>query len=444
MNNSIKPGRDGDRFSAGSSPIQGYRLFRILGFDIKLNITWLLLALLITWTLAEGFFPTDYPGLAVSLYWWMGVAGAVGILFSIVLHELSHSLVARSLGLPIRGITLFIFGGIAEMEEEPVNPKVEFLMAVAGPLMSLLLAFVMFLLEKLAIRLDLPLAIIGVSHYLATVNLIFAVFNMVPAFPLDGGRIMRAALWHWLDDLRRATWIASRFGTGFGLVLMIFGGLAFIQGNFIGGMWYVLIGAFLRGAASAAFQQVLVREFLGDRPVRDFMQTDPITVPPDMLIHDWVENYLYLYHFRMFPVVENSRLLGCITTRDLKAVPREQWRVMRVRDLTSPCSAANTVSSDTSVARLASDAVRPDNNSRFMVVENDRLVGVISLRDLREYIALKMEISAPPCRCRDREPAMMAAWLLPAVATGQSLEWVPPTWDFSYACWQRRQRLAVG
>ena len=228
------------------SGLKGYRLFRIFGFDIKLNLTWLMLALLITWTLGAGLFPADYPGLSPRTYWWMGVAGAIGILFSIVFHELSHSLVARRFGLRIRGITLFIFGGVAEMEEEPASPKVEFLMAVAGPLASLLLAFIFYQFEQLAIALDWHTAVLGVTHYLVMLNIIVAIFNLVPAFPLDGGRMLRAALWQWKKDLLRATYIASQFGLGFGLVLIIMGGLSFIQGNFIGGMWWILIGAFVR------------------------------------------------------------------------------------------------------------------------------------------------------------------------------------------------------
>jgi len=379
----------------GISGLKGYRLFRIFGFDVKLNLTWLLLALLITWTLAAGLFPSDYPGLPQAVYWWMGVAGALGILFSIILHELSHSLVARGLGLSIRGITLFIFGGIAEMEEEPVSPKVEFLIAIAGPLMSVSLALLLFQLERLATNQDWPTAVIGVSHYLAMVNILVAVFNLVPAFPLDGGRMLRAALWQWMQNLRRATRIASQIGVGFGLVLMIFGGLAFIQGNFIGGMWYVLIGAFLRGAAKASYQQLLIHEMLGERAVREFMQDNPVTVSPDVPIAEWVEDYVYRHHFRMFPVVEDSRLLGCITTSDLKNLPREQWDEKMVRDLAIPCSPDNTVSPHCGATELLSKMTRPDANSRFMVVENERLLGVVSLRDLREYISLKLEIGVP-------------------------------------------------
>ncbi|MCO6411414.1 MAG: site-2 protease family protein [Thiogranum sp.] len=381
-----------DRDPAPASRLKGYRLFRIFGFDVKLNLTWLLLALLITWTLAAGLFPADYPGLSQQTYWWMGVAGAIGILFSIVFHELSHSLVARRFGLPIGGITLFIFGGVAEMEEEPVNPRVEFLMAVAGPVASVVLAVLFYQFHQLAVASDWYTPVIGVSHYLALVNLVLAIFNLVPAFPLDGGRMLRAALWHWTGDLRRATDIASQIGSGFGLALMIVGGLAFIQGQFIGGMWWLLIGAFLRAAARSSYQQLLIREILSDQPVRRFMNREPVTVPPDITLEQLLENYIYRHHYKMFPVVRDRELLGCVTINDLKKLPREQWASTRVEEATTPCSAANTVSPDTDTVKLIAAMSSPQAGSRYMVVENGRLVGMVSLKDLREFIALKLEL----------------------------------------------------
>lgn len=374
--------------------MKGYRLFRLFGFDVKLNLTWLLLALLITWTLAAGLFPASYPELTQDVYWWMGLAGAVGILFSIVFHELSHSLVARYYGLQIKGITLFIFGGVAEMQEEPVSPRVEFLMAVAGPVASVLLALVFFLFERMVTAMDWSTAVTGVSHYLAMVNMIVAIFNLVPAFPLDGGRMLRAVLWHWNRSLQRATYIASQFGSGFGLALMILGGIAFIQGNFIAGMWWVLIGAFLRMAANASYQQLLVSEMLSDKPVRRFMNDNPITVPTGITIEQWLNDYVYHYHLKMFPVIDGANLLGCVTTDSAKKIPREQWPEKTIDDLITPCSPDNTVSPDTDAAKVLADMVQTDANSRYMVVENDRLVGMISLKDLRSYIAMKLELES--------------------------------------------------
>lgn len=372
-----------------------YPLFRLFGFQVKLDLSWLLIALLITWTLAAGLFPESYPGLSREMYWWMGIAGAAGIFFSIVFHEFSHSLVARHYGLNIRGITLFIFGGIAEMEKEPSTPKSEFMMAIAGPLASFLLAFIFQQLHLLATANEWSVFIIGVTYYLAYLNTILAIFNLVPAFPLDGGRMLRAALWAWKKDLRSATRIASQIGSGFGLVMMALGILWVLQGVFIAGMWWFLIGVFLRVTAAASFKQVILQEVLQDQPIRRFMSAEPLTVVPSISIEQLVQDYIYRHHFKMFPVVENSHLLGCITTREVKQVPQEQWSNRTVGELTIPCSTDNTVSPDTDAMAVLSLMTQPNASSRFMVVEDQRLIGIISLTDLKEFLSLKLDLESP-------------------------------------------------
>jgi Zn-dependent protease/CBS domain-containing protein len=381
----------GSERDPGISGMKGYRLFRIFGFEVKLNLTWLLLALLITWTLAAGFFPNDYPGLSPQTYWWMGVAGALAILFSIVFHELSHSLVARRFDLPIRGITLFIFGGVAEMQKEPPSPKAEFLMAVVGPLASVLLSVLSFQLERMAIALGWQTAVVGVIHYLAVINIVLAVFNLLPAFPLDGGRMLRAALWQWDKDLHRATFIASRIGSGFGLGMMILGGLIFIQGAFISGMWWFLIGTFLRTAASNSYQQLRVREMLSNKPVSRFMNDEPVTVAPDLSVEAMLGNVVRQHRFRLYPVVDGGKLVGCVTASEIEAVPETERAHKTVAEVLSSCSAANTVSPDTDAVKLITEMGRPDADTLYMVVEKEHLVGVISLKDLRAIIAMKLE-----------------------------------------------------
>jgi Zn-dependent protease len=372
-----------------------YRLFSLFGFQVKVDLSWLLLALLISWSLAAGLFPTEYPGLSRRAYAWMGIACAVGVFFSIVFHEFSHSLIARRFGIPIKGITLFIFGGVAEMEKEPPSPHSEFLMAIAGPLASFLLAFIFSRLDALAVASAWPTPVIGVFDTLAYINMIVAVFNLVPAFPLDGGRMLRAALWHWKKDLLAATRISSQLGGAFGLVLMFLGVLAFIQGNFIGGMWWFLIGIFLRGAALASYQQQVMHEVLHDQPVERFMQRDPVTVSPSITIKEWIEDYVYRHHFKMFPVVEHSKLLGCIRIERIKQIPTNEWQNRKVREFMEPCSKTNTISADTETSKLLSAMVGPGKISRYMVVDDGQLVGMISLKDLLELIALKLEIESP-------------------------------------------------
>jgi len=372
-----------------------YRLFRIFGFEVRLNLTWLLLAFLITWTLGAGLFPAEYPGLPAAAYWWMGLAGAAGILFSIVAHELTHALVARHFGLHIRGITLFIFGGVAEMEQEPPRPRVEFLMAVAGPIASLVLAWAFRRFEGLVSAWDGPVPVVAVLHYLGLINVVLALFNLVPAFPLDGGRMLRAALWQRTGDLHRATLIASRIGAGFGIGLMVLGGLSFIQGSFVTGMWWLLIGAFLRAAAAGSYRQLLIRDLLGNKPVSELMSPDPVTVTPDTTLERLLEDFVYRHHYKLLPVTEDGRLTGCVTLQDIKKVPPENRGTATVAEVASPCSPQNTVAPETSAGTLAAEMGRPGASTRRMVVRDGRLVGVISLRDLSEYVALKLDLESP-------------------------------------------------
>ena len=372
-----------------------FRLFSLSGFEVKLDLSWLLLALLITWSLGAGVFPEEYPDLPRRVYAWMGIACAIGVFFSIVFHEFSHSIVARQFGLRIKGITLFIFGGVAEMEEEPPSPSSEFLMAAAGPLASFLLAFLFSEIEALAVAREWPVSFVGVFDKLAYINLVVAIFNLVPAFPLDGGRMLRAALWKWKEDMRAATRISSQIGSGFGLALMLLGGFSLIQGEFIGGMWWFLIGLFLRGAASASYQQLLLQKVLKDKPVSDFMRKNPVTVPPSITAQEWIEDYVYQHHFKMFPVVEDSKLLGCISIDRIKQIPKADWQRKTVSELMEPVSDANAIPADAETMKLLSTMVRPDTRSRFMVVERGQLVGMISLKDLQELIALKLELESP-------------------------------------------------
>ncbi len=376
-------------------PLRGFHLFTLYGFEVKLDLSWLLLALLISWSLGAGWFPARYPELSVHAYAWMGISVAVGVFFSIVFHEFSHSMVARHYGLPIRGITLFIFGGVAEMESEPPDPKTEFLMAIAGPISSFLLAALLWLGASFAQGIALPDAVVGVLSTLAIVNFTVAVFNLAPAFPLDGGRVLRAALWHWRRDLREATFVASRIGRGFGLALMILGVIAFVGGNLIGGMWWFLIGIFVRGAAGSSYQQLVLKDTVEGQPVRRFMRSDPVTAAPSLSIADWVADYVYRHHYKMYPVLDGSRLLGCITIEALQGIARDAWTSTTVADVMEQRSASNTVDAGMDTMALLTRMLQPGGRARYMVVENERLVGIIALKDLTELLSLKLQIEAP-------------------------------------------------
>jgi Zn-dependent protease/CBS domain-containing protein len=366
-------------------------LFEIFGFKININLSWAFIAVLIAWSLALGFFPRLYEGLPTTTYWWMGIAGVIGLFFSIVLHELAHSLVARAFGTPMKGITLFLFGGIAEMEHEPPTPKAEFLMAIAGPLMSVMLGGLFYGLAVLVRELGGGAPLHGVLRYLAMLNGLLVAFNMVPAFPLDGGRALRAGLWAWRKDLRWATRIASRIGAAFGAALMILGVIAMLRGDLITGLWWLLIGMFIRAAAQGAYHQLQLRRALEGEPVSRFMTRDPIVVSPEVNLSELVEDYVYRHYHDLYPVISNGELLGCIGVREIKQVPRERWADVTAGDAMTTCSEANVISQDAD-AMQALAKMQTTGSSRLMVADGDRLIGIIALKDLLGLLSLKIDL----------------------------------------------------
>jgi Zn-dependent protease len=366
-------------------------LFSLYGFKIKIDASWAFLALLVAWSLAQGYFPQIYEGLKPITYWWMGMAGVVGLFVSIVFHEFAHSIIARQFGLPIRGITLFLFGGVAEMEEEPASPKAEFWMAIAGPIASLILAALFYALSALISAAGATDAVWGVLHYLGFLNLILAVFNLVPAFPLDGGRILRAILWHWKGDFRAATRMAARAGGTFALVLIGLGILNAVAGQFTIGLWYFLIGMFLRGAAASSYQQVVMRQALAGMPVSRFMASDPVIVPPDISLEDFLEKWVYRYYHQLFPVVRDGALVGTMSVDQLQAVARDKWKETTVGEVMQPPSEDGAVEAEEdAVAALAK--LQKAGKSRMIVTRKGKLAGVIALKDLLRVVSLRMQI----------------------------------------------------
>ncbi len=372
---------------------KGVALFKLFGFEVRVDFSWAILAVLITWTLAQGLFPHYYPGFNSAFYWLMGAAGAVGLFISIVFHEFCHSIVARRYGLPMEGITLFIFGGVAHMSDEPPSPKVEFLMAVAGPLSSILLGGMLLGCTSIGSVLRLGAPVLGVMKYLSYLNFALAGFNLLPAFPLDGGRVLRSLLWAWKNDIRWATRIASKLGTAFGVLLVVFGVLNVLTGSIIGGIWYFLIGLFLRNASLMSYQQLIVRRALEGEPVWKFMVSKPVTVSPYITIQDLVDNYIYRHHYKMFPVLDNGRLLGCVTLNQVKDIPAGERAHRTVMELARSCSPENTIHPDEDVIKAFS-VMKKNNASRLMVTRGDRLVGIIALKDIMKMLSIKMDLDA--------------------------------------------------
>jgi Zn-dependent protease/CBS domain-containing protein len=372
-------------------------LFKMLGFEVRVDASWLIIAVLIVWSLAVGVFPYRLPGLPAATYWWMGIFGALGLFASIVVHEFSHSIVARRNGLPMKGITLFVFGGVAEMESEPPDPKTEFLMAVAGPLASLALGAVFYVIGAAAAT-SLPLEVVTVLNYLAQINWLLAIFNMIPAFPLDGGRVLRALLWQRSGNLVSATRTAAFAGSIFGALLMAGGLLQLFYGNFIGAVWWFLLGMFLRSVSAASYQRVLMQSVLEGEPVRRFMNPNPVTVTPDMSVQDLVENYVYKYHHKMFPVVTDSQqLVGCVSTEQVKQMPRNEWNRHSLREITQACSPRNTVTPDTNAANVLS-IMSHEGDRGLIVVDNNRVVAFVSPQDLLHFLSAKLELEGQDVR----------------------------------------------
>lgn len=369
-------------------PIQ---LFRLAGFPIRLDPSWFIIFLLVIWSLAAFYFPTVSPNLEAATYWWMGITGAVGLFASVVLHELGHALVARRYNLPIRGITLFLFGGVAEMEEEPRSAKAEFLVAVAGPFVTLLIAAITFGLTALAQAVSWPVSIISVLAYIWTINVVLLVVNLIPAFPLDGGRVLRSALWKAQGNLRKATRISSRVGSGFGLFLIVLGIFSFFMGNLIGGIWTALIGLFLRNAAGMSYRQLLMRQALEGEPVNRFMTTDPVSVPSRLSIQELVDRYIYQHAYKLFPVEDNGQLVGCVTVGQIKDLPRNEWDTLTVDSVMDSCSNENTIHAESDAMEALSQMHRT-GRSRLLVTYGEKLVGILTLKDLMRFFSTRVEL----------------------------------------------------
>jgi Zn-dependent protease/predicted transcriptional regulator len=370
------------------------RVLRVRGIPVYVDLSWLIVLALVTLTLAgefsaslreQGFDPPTYQ------VWGMALIAAVGFFVCIVLHELGHALVGRASGMPIGGITLFLFGGVAELRREPPSAGSEFRMAVAGPMVTLVLVAIFWSATLLGAVIDLPAAVVLVLHYLAYINLAVLVFNLVPAFPLDGGRIFRATLWAFTGDLRRATAWASAVGRGFGWLLAGIGLLELFAGLFLPGIWLIFIGMFLARLARQSYESVVVRETLADQPVSKFMSRHPITVAPEVTLQELVDDYVYRHHRKAFPVTSNGHVEGIVTAQSLQTVPREDWDRHTVAEIMDRDIEKIAVRSDTNAVN-ALERMQRSGSSRLLVMENDELAGVVSIRDLIDYLDLRLSM----------------------------------------------------
>lgn len=362
----------------------------MLGIPIRVDPSWLVILALITWTVGLQFRP-QLPETPSATLWLLALFTALGFFGCLVLHELGHALVARKLGMRINGITLFLFGGVAELEEEPVTPLGEFLMAIAGPMVSVVLAVGMGSLWLLGEHLGWVKSAQLVCQYLATINLLVLLFNLVPAFPLDGGRVLRSILWGVTGNLRRATHAAALVGQGFAWFLLGWGVLSLFAGDLINGIWLGLIGLFLSNAARSSYQHVLIRQALTGEPVSRFMTRELVTVPPWISLRDWVEDYVYRYHRKTFPVIGDNGLEGIISTKDLANFPRDRWGEYTVAEAMGRDIDGLSIGPQTDAVHALAQ-MQSTGSSRLLVVEDGRLVGIVSLKDLLRFLDLKMKL----------------------------------------------------
>jgi Zn-dependent protease len=368
------------------------KLLKIWGFEVKIDASWIIIAVLVTWSLAESVFPLYNPDLSPQVYWILGVTGAVGLFGSIIFHELCHSLVARRYGLPMKGITLFVFGGVAEMDEEPTEPKVEFFMALAGPLASIALGSSCFILLGIGRSAQWISPVLMILSYLGTINIFLAIFNLIPAFPLDGGRIFRSLLWYRKNDIVWATRIASGTGSGFGLFLILLGAISALAGGIISGVWWVLIGMFLRSASKMSYQSVLIRDTLQGESVAKFTNTHAVTIPPEASVEKVVEDYFYRFDNKMYPVVDEFEHVRYITLGDVRMLPRNEWKSHYVSQLAHNCTTDTAIGLNEDAMKALSIMNKTGNSQMLVMDVGGKLVGTVAMKDLIRYLSDKMEI----------------------------------------------------
>lgn len=368
------------------------RLFSLLGFRVSIDISWFFLAFYLVLTLSTRYFPAQIPHLGLKVYLAMAIVGAAGLFLSIVLHELAHAVVARGFGLPIGGITLFIFGGVAELRQEPTTPRAEFWVAIVGPVASIGIAAACFAGEIGAEAAGWS-GIATILAFLTLINTVLALFNLVPAFPLDGGRVLRSIIWWRTGNLRRATKIASMFGTGFGGLLILLGVAQLFTGNTLGGTWQILIGLFLAAAASQARNQTATALSLKGASVADLMDRSPLSVPPGTSVGELVRDYLYGQNRKLVIVAEGGQAMGYVGPEQIKKVQQSQWDETQVRAIAASFT-HDTVVSPTAPAVEALRKLQSNGIGHLAVLEGSTLAGTVSEANFVNFLSVREELSA--------------------------------------------------
>ncbi len=361
-------------------------LGKIAGISIYINVSWFIILVFLTWSLATGWFPIFYPGWTATTYWVISLVSALLLFVSVLLHELAHSLVARARGLSVKNITLFIFGGVSNIEQEPTSPGVEFQMAVVGPVVSLLIGLLAYLLQ-------LPFGgskspIVAILAYLAVTNVLLGIFNLIPGFPLDGGRVLRSIIWKVTGSLQRATRIVTIVGQIIAYLFILWGIWQFFGGNILNGIWIGFIGWFLLSAAQSANSQVMLQSMFGGVTVSDVMNTNLVTVPANISLQRLVDEYFLPGGLRSALVMQADQLAGLITLSDIRHVPRDQWAQVPVGHAMIPLERLHVVSPQQSLNDVLPLMAGRDVN-QLPVVQNGRLVGILSRDAIVRFLEVR-------------------------------------------------------
>jgi Zn-dependent protease len=355
---------------------------------ITLDFSWFIIFTLITWMLAVDYYPDEFKNWAVGWYWAMGAGTALMLYVSVVLHELGHSAVALHYGLPVKKITLFLFGGVTQMDEEPPSAIAEFMIAMSGPFVSLCLAFLFFEAKPFVASVD-PL--FAMFKYLAYINLALAAFNLIPGYPLDGGRVLRAILWSFNGNLRKSTLIAANVGRGFGFLLIFWGVLRMFGGDLGGGIWIAMIGWFLDSAASAQARLELFQSLLMGHSVSQAMNHHCLTITEDLTLQKLVDEHILGGGHHCFLVNRGSDTVGLLTLHRLKEVPRSEWATTTARQVMLPFEKMKLTDPDTGLWPALQQMDR-DGVHQLPVTRNQHVIGMLSREDVLTFLRALQEL----------------------------------------------------
>ncbi len=370
-----------------------WRLGKIFGIEIHIDASWFIIFILVTWTLAGQYFPSQNPTWSPPLNWSLGIIASILFFASVLAHELSHSLVAIQQGEKVRNITLFIFGGVAQIGAEPDTPRKEFLIALVGPLTSIAISIVSGMVWWLSREISTPVA--SIARYLSIINGMLAFFNLIPGFPLDGGRMVRSLIWGVSKNLKLATQVASFSGKVVAFLLILWGVKQIFSGLTLNGIWMIFIGWFLYTAAVSSYRHLLFKDALREVKVEDLMITNFETVPPHITIQQLVDDYLLRHRDRGFLVVENGLVQGIICLHDVKNTPRERWSTTTIKEIMIPKDQLEKVSPGDD-ASMALEKLSAKNIHQIPVVQENRVKGLLRRNDIINYLQFHTEVGVKP------------------------------------------------